>query len=183
MDRKGFLKRVFGAAVVAAMPKVVVDQIENLPPPESIPPPEKDVLEYAKEQIAPYKSNLKPIAPNGILYIYDEETAILLASCLDFNLEFYQDWVDSGIFANDYFPGLKSWIIRSYNIRWRKSIEEYFADEKKLRCLIFKDNIKISGSLIITQLDSFDPLDEEMSYGACFEGIGELIVEVNENNT
>jgi hypothetical protein len=33
MDRKGFLKRVFGAAVVAAMPKVVVNQIESLPAP------------------------------------------------------------------------------------------------------------------------------------------------------
>jgi hypothetical protein len=180
MDRKGFLKRVFGAAVVAAMPKVVVDQIESLPEPIPAPPLEKDVLEYAKEQIEPYKKNLKPVAPNGVLYIYDEETAVLLAACLDFNLELHQECIK---FENDYFRGLESWSIRSYNIRWRKSIEEYFDDEKKLRCLIFKDNIKISGSLIITQLDSFAPLDKETSYGACFEGIGELIIEVNENNT
>ena len=90
MDRKGFLKRVFGAAVVAAMPKVVVNQIESLPAPVE-----------EKEPIFLDKVTEKPIIPNiseRILFIYDKEKLIGYSAQFDLSSKmdtmYYRIYVD-----------------------------------------------------------------------------------------
>ena len=193
MRRRDFLKGIFGAAAVAAVPAVVLKQIDELPPPEGV------------------TNNLPEVNTEGsILYIYDDNQ--LVGSSSIFNLNFHQEinpmpkmrWVklpwDGRYYKHkknkkglpkkkhrwqcieddhapvDYFPGVKSWNVPAYQIQWLLDPVELFdRPSTKLQCLMIKDDVKFSGSIYLTQLDSTSPLDEKTTYGAIFEGNGELM--------
>lgn len=181
MNRAGFLKRLFGAAVVAAMPPIVVRQIESLPEPA---PPKKDVLEYVEEQIAPYR-HLKPIAPDGLLYIYDYMDGLIGIS-RKFLLQFKQIPIlmdyDVDLIPT-YHKGLRSWNIITEDINWVVNPEKYFMGNRKLNCILLKDDKKISGNIYISKLEFISPLFDELSTYAEFEGTGELILDSNDYTT
>ena len=67
MERRLFLKNIFGAAVIAAIPKVVIDQIEAIAP--------KDIIPIEKN---------KPLLNNG-LYIYDKNQLIAASTLFTVN--------------------------------------------------------------------------------------------------
>jgi hypothetical protein len=88
MDRKGFLQRIFGAAIVAAMPKVVVEQIEKTSPTVNgasvvviqdgkIIPPEDTVVHH---QVG---------TTDNVLFIFDENK--LIGQSQHFSLNLKQD--------------------------------------------------------------------------------------------
>lgn len=176
MNRAGFLKRLFGAAVVAAMPKIVVEQIEALPEPVPISP----VVNGG----TPVFTKLEPIAPNGLLYIYDEKDGLIGMSRI-FSLEFKREFInlkDEDEGWPSYFPGLRSWNISAEDIHWVRDSRKYFAEFRKLNCILLKDDKKISGDIYITQLEFTSPMFEELSCRAEFEGSGALILEPNDSN-
>ena len=167
MRRRDFLKGVFGAAAVAAVPPIVLKQIDELPPPEYVPNHlvEDDVVGMC--YTGPIKSE------GSILYIYDDNQ--LVGSSSIFNLNFHRIEDDNA--PVDYFPGIPSWNVRAYQMQWLLDPVELFdRPSTKLQCLMIKDDVKFSGSIYLTQLDSTSPLDEKTTYGAIFEGNGELMV-------
>lgn len=171
MDRRGFLKGIFGAAVVAAMPPLVVRQIEALPEPVPISP--------AVNGATPVFTKLEPIAPDGLLYIYDEKDG-LIAMSRKFNLNVHKQFIE----INPDYGGWKqhisgpiSWNISTEDINWVGDPREYFTKFRKLNCILLKDDKKISGDIYITQLEFESPMFEELSCRAEFEGSGALIME------
>ena len=205
MRRRDFLKGVFGAATIAAVPAVVLKQIDELPTSEGVTnnPPKVDATGMC--YTGPIKSE------GSILYIYDDNQ--LVGSSSTFNLNFHQEinpmpkmrWVklpwDGRYYKHkknkkglpkkkhrwqcieddhapvDYFPGIKSWNVRAYQMQWLLDPVELFdRPSTKLQCLMIKDDVKFSGSIYLTQLDSTSPLDEKTTYGAIFEGNGELMM-------
>lgn len=175
MDRRGFLKNIFGAAVVAAIPKIVLKQIDDLP---------KHPITSPVNGIEPIFIKEIPTHPNGLLYIWDDEKNALIGASKNFSLNFRQGYVDVSIISDgcyaQYLPGPKSWDISASNIQWVGNAKESFEQSKKLRCLIAKDDIRINGEIYITQLASFAPLNGVISYDAKFEGNGELIIKKDE---
>ena len=204
MRRRDFLKGVFGAATIAAVPAVVLKQIDELPTSEGVTnnPPKVDATGMC--YTGPIKSE------DSILYIYDDDQ--LVGSSSTFNLNFHQEinpmpkmrWVklpwDGRYYKHkknkkglpkkkhrwqcieddhapvDYFPGVKSWNVRAYQIQWLLDPVKLFDHPStKLQCLMIKDDVKFFGSIYLTQLDSTSPLDEKTTYGAIFEGNGELM--------
>jgi hypothetical protein len=198
MRRRDFLKGIFGAAAIAAVPAIVLRQIDELPPSEKVD--------------ATGNIYTGPINPeDNILYIYDENQ--LVGESHIFNLNFHQafnpipksKWVklpwDGRYYKNkknkkglpkkkhrwqlvedynapaEYFQGLKLWEVRAYQIQWLTEPRELFERlPTQLHCLMVKDSMKFCGNVYLTQLDSTSPLDEETTYGAIFEGSGELIM-------
>lgn len=165
MDRKGFLKRVFGAAVVAAMPKVVVDQIESLPEPISVPPPEKDVIEYAKEQV-----DLALSESERVLFIYDTQNDKLVAYSYDFNIE-----AKRTVIPDEYR--------RSYEVRANKIFftntdnpDEYITEPDILRFVMKHNDIEVFGKMALTQLTKAIPIDKPIEYSAIFTNVESLVI-------
>lgn len=159
MDRKGFLKRVFGAAVVAAMPKVVVDQIENLPPPESIPPPEKDVLEYAKEQIessAPDHPNCR-CALSPIMYLYNKNE--LIATSIMFNVELrhnyqpVQFWYEENFDDIEYAQPASEWYVQVDRLDFEKGKSKDDLVDNELNALFISNPYTFNGNVYLTAWD------------------------------
>jgi len=167
MRRRDFLKGVFGAATIAAVPAVVLKQIDELPTSEGVTnnPPKVDATGMC--YTGPIKSE------GSILYIYDDNQ--LVGSSSIFNLNFHRIEDDNA--PVDYIPGVKSWNVRAYQMQWLLDPVELFdRPSTKLQCLMIKDDVKFSGSIYLTQLDSTTPLDEKTTYGAIFEGNGELMM-------
>ena len=83
MRRRDFLKGVFGAATIAAVPAVVLKQIDELPTSEGVTnnPPKVDATGMC--YTGPIKSE------DSILYIYDDDQ--LVGSSSTFNLNFHMD--------------------------------------------------------------------------------------------
>lgn len=165
MDRKGFLKRVFGAAVVAAMPKVVVEQIESLPEPISVPPPEKDVIEYAKEQV-----DLALSESERVLFIYDTQNDKLVAYSYDFNIE-----AKRTVIPDEYR--------RSYEVRANKIFftntdnpDEYITEPDILRFVMKHNDIEVFGKMALTQLTKAIPIDAPIEYSAIFTDVESLVI-------
>lgn len=173
MDRRKFLQNMFGAAVIAAMPKIVVDQIVSLPEPPPISPAINGAVPIFTQKCS---------IPNGLLYIWDDKKNTLIGASDRFSLEFKQDWIDIEMPSGFplHYPGLRSWNISASNIQWINDPMESFKEQRKLRCLIAKDNIKINGEIYISQLEITAPQFEKITSAAEFTGNGELIAEVNE---
>jgi hypothetical protein len=164
MDRRGFLKNIFGAAVIAAMPKIVVEQIETLP---------EAPISPAINGVTPIFTKKVPV--NGLFYIYDDKEEKLIATSTNFNIRFEQKYIK-------HVPGLLSWDLSAENIQWIENPRQVFEENRKLRYLILKNGNKISGDVYITQLEYIAPQYEQISSSAEFKGSGALILEANENN-
>lgn len=181
--------------MVASMPTIVVEQIEKAPPQfppdrvESKTPPPKDGI-----------INHPPSWSGDILYIYNDTQ--LVGQSNNFNLNYKQEFQElhsshwekrwTGKYTKkgkkkkkwmsipnpwpEYFPGLKSWDIDCLNILWFTNPEELFEDHIKLKCLMQQKGIKISGDVIITQMELATAYDSSIGYSAKFFGNGTLII-------
>ena len=189
MERRGFLKSIFGAAVVASMPVVVLSQIEKTPPPPNnkLPFPTNN---HTKE---------------GLLYIYKDIQ--LVGQSVLFNLTFKQNYqeVEGGkwekvwtgkytkkkgkkkykwVFVPSEYPEYikvpSEWFIVSDYIQWFVNPEELFCENDKLNCLIKQEDIKIIGDAYITEMSINS--DPSLIYGrsVTLMGSGELILTADE---
>lgn len=174
MNRAGFLKRIFGAAVVAAMPKVVVDQIESLPEPISTPPPEKDVIEYAKEQV-----DLALSESERVLFIYDTQNDKLVAYSYDFNIEAKRTVIPfDDIEWRKYVQGPWSYEVRANKIFFTNTDnpDEYITEPDILRFVMKHNDIEVFGKMALTQLTKAIPIDKPIEYSAIFTDVESLVI-------
>lgn len=195
MNRKGFLKNLFGVAVVAAMPPIVVDKLSKLPPPTTPVKP----LPLPKE-----------FTSGNTMCIFDRFHLIGWSN--KFTLNFHQERIDvtssrgrwekrvvgrkkngkkkkrwyfipaTGYYS-EYIPGSKHWDISEAEVEWYVDPMIYFekAYSEPMRCLIQSNGLKIEANGILTEIDMSAPFEKEgMSSMARFEGTGVFIIESNE---
>jgi hypothetical protein len=169
MERRTFLKNILGAAIVATMPKIVVDQIEAIPP-ETITPVEPVKTEDISDQ---FWTEFEKI-----LYIYDNNK--LVAASTVFYLEITRPTIDMGEF---FLPGLWEWKIAAEKLRWFNGCSgiNYFAESNKLNCLVLHKELKVQGEVFITECAVKIPDDSDIEEDIVFTGSGTLIVEANDN--
>lgn len=190
MDRKGFLKRLFGAAVVAAMPKVVVDQIESLPEPIPIPPVEKDVIECVKEQIGEntYKPEAVVLDSDNVLLIYNKDSLVGISNYFQIKAERkYSPTMElAGSPYIDFLMAPMSCKIAATNINWYDGVnlnDILMSDDLHFLAKHIENNIKLTGDIITTQMDIDAGMYTPITTSATFTVTGAIIVEPNDNTT
>jgi len=175
MDRRNFFKGMFGAAVIATMPKIVVKQIEELPPEEITPVTPAPVIP------TPEPIKTKGIFSGNCLYLYDD--AGLIAASTLFRLEFSRSWQEQDSFSGwkEYTQGPMEWRISAEKLRWinGQAGMDYLVGMKPLKCLIHHDNLKIQGEVYLTECTLTAPCDDIIEEDIVLAGVGELIIIVD----
>ncbi|NMC60073.1 MAG: hypothetical protein GYA51_11950 [Candidatus Methanofastidiosa archaeon] len=182
MNRAGFLKSIFGAAVVAAMPKVVVEEIEKIPT-EEITPTSSTVLEW-HDVVTEFK------IPNGNrLFLYNDKQ--LIAVSTHFAVEFTSPkTIDVNISPFDEFPSFKylsdppCWKVQVDQLHWfndNKGID-YFSEKQDLQVVLSCDNLTVNGNAYITEYSTSINVKDNASIIDAIELTGYGIWYVNCNN-
>jgi hypothetical protein len=191
-SRRRFLKNLFGAAVVAAIPKPVFDAIVA----KSEPP------------VSPAVSGTQPIFtkersfPSSILYIYKGNE--LIGQCENFHLNTEQHFIEAPKgeykkvkFGKKYrwmyvpdlegwketYPIGKEWCLTAANMVWYKDGRDFLISLDKLQCLIKTQDYTIMGDVLLVELNmsisisksNLDPMINDCK----FVGTGQLMY--NEN--
>ena len=174
MRRRDFLKGIFGAAALAAVPTIVLKQIDAISQePEYVP-------KHLIEDDIVGTTIKRPIPENGLFYIWDKDREELVGACTDFSLNMNANFIDVTSIDDDYrkyMRGVPSWNIEANNVQWLVDPEELFKREPKaLLCLMAKDDMKFSGDIYLTQISLTIPFFREEEYVnyAYFEGSGML---------
>jgi hypothetical protein len=164
MDRRGFLKGVFGAAIVATIPKKVVEEIESLPLP-------------TKEQGPIYTPKLLDIelpdvsnAPDPpLLYVYDEKL-LGYSTRFDFVSEHRLSILHAdGVYW--YPPQKQRYEIVAHEMKWeRLVVEKAFSECKPLNILIKNEELRASAQAHIIEIDL-------MTNRCIFAISGEILIE------
>jgi len=174
MDRRSFFKNMFGAAVIAAMPKIVVKQIEELAP----------------EKITPV-DGVKPVFTKKIytgncMYLHDG-TTLVGASTL-FHIEVQRAIIPIEPFDHwngypQYIQGQMKWNIFAEKFRWidKEKRNQYFCENKSLMCLVKHENIKLQGEVYLTEMTLTIPADGFIEDDIVVTGVGQLIVNTDDN--
>lgn len=135
MERRDFLKGIFGASVVAAMPKVVVDQIEQLP----------------TNVISPSNKKTKDIdsyTGSNVLFIYNKDTLIGVST--HFSIIIRNDKVSIPF---KILQVQKSAEIEAFNIYWEDIIDLHdILMSNDLSFLVKNDNIKMTGNVVVSEI-------------------------------
>lgn len=183
MRRRDFLKGIFGAAAVAAVPAVVLKQIDSLPE-ESISQPLSEIDAVGKIYTGPIE-HIISITPEEIevLYIYDEREEQLIAASTNFRVDMdisYSTfkYEDNMFETPHHVANPPSWSVSAKDIQWKVDPTQVFDEEKVLKCLMAKDNIKYCGDVYLTELvgsGSFGAYLRE-SWDAKFTGTRELMM-------
>lgn len=176
MRRRDFLKGIFGAAAIAAVPTIVLKQIDALP--------QEPVTAIEPTPPTPRLSVKRPIPENGLFYIWDKDEERLVGACTDFSLNMQCNYFDQTLLDGPwvmYERGRPSWNIEANNVQWLVDPQELFERENKtLLCLMAKDDMKFSGDIYLTQISLTIPFfrEEEAINYAKFEGSGELLMTI-----
>jgi hypothetical protein len=174
MDRKDFLKSMFGAAVVATMPQVVVRQIENIPLSEEVKP-QPEVIKPT-----PVKSISKPITSENVLFIYDNEKLIGYSTEFDVTTEVktMNFYVDSLIGYYTQVPIPPKYTLSANHIHWVVNPKDLFASKQTLDCLIRHDKLTIKAQMYISSLQVSFGMFEQGEYSSEFEITGAVQIEI-----
>lgn len=156
MERRNFLKGIFGAAVVAAMPKAVVDQIEQLP----------------TNAISPSNKKTKDIdsyTGSNVLFIYNKDTLIGVST--HFSIIIRNDRVSIPF---EILQAPKSTRIEASNIYWEDIIDlKDILMSDDLSFLAKNNDIKLAGNIEISQIELGYGIDTKQTSSATFEVLGE----------
>ena len=173
MRRRDFLKGIFGAAAIAAVPTIVLKQIDDLPP----EPDEKVAETILADTNIPAG---KKTPTKGILYVWDKDTNQLVAGCTDFSLNIHMNPIDVTQWG-DMFPqfiaGPVSWDVQADNMQWLVDPMELFTrNDTHLQCLMAAEDKKFCGDVMLERLEttacSFPYFRQ--TYDATFQGRGAL---------
>lgn len=169
MDRRSFFKNMFGAAVVAAMPKIVVDQIEKIP-----------IEEITPQVITPQAPKVIPNLGDRCLYLYDNDK--LIAGSTQFNLEFHREFYHEFLDHTAlHIKGPYEWKVSVEKLRWfdYKVGMNYFEENIPLHCVIHYDkNLVVSGDTYLTECRLTAPMDAEIQEDIVLTGTGELLLTI-----
>ena len=182
MDRRNFFKGMFGAALIATIPKSVMSQIEEMPIHTF---QEDDVLTELERQIEGTKYK-----PSAILYIYDDND-VVLGHSTDFNIIFRRDVIKvnsiDAVSLDEYMMSGKSeWRVEINSLHVRKThikdnypywLDIYFHEGNYLKMIIVDKDIQYHGNVQLELYTIHDPLGEpDRINEAVVSGIGELIM-------
>lgn len=150
MRRRDFFKGLFGAAVVAAIPTRVMEQIEKVPIETNTPSPDPISTKH-------HSPSHKKI--DNFLYLYDKEELVGASGLFHMNItQKYNPipYLDDKIGEEmiEYLPGLKEWKIFVEQMRWVNQNKgmEYFRRDEPLQCLIhYNESLMFNGDVIITE--------------------------------
>jgi hypothetical protein len=186
MERRNFLKGIFGAAAIAAMPNIVLSQIENAPP-----------------QFPPDRIEGKKVIKDGedILYLYDDNK--LVGQSNDFFLNVNRELIDVTTISNrrrewtgtykkngkkkykwviepnmypEYKQGRLRWNITSERIQWFVEPKTLFTDCTMLKCICKYKDIKMQGEVMIESMNLNSCIYGVTEHSATFTGNGTLIM-------
>jgi hypothetical protein len=167
MDRRNFFKGMFGAAVVAFMPKIVVEQIEKVPINEITPVP---VLKKPKQVIFHLGEKC--------MYLYDDNQ--LIAGSTLFDLEFQRKVISLPTWEgyDQYVMGESEWKIAVEQLRWFNSETglRYFEESKPLKCVIHYKGTEYMGYVLITECRLSCGIDTPIQEDVMLTGTGSLIM-------
>jgi hypothetical protein len=177
MDRRNFLKGVLGGAVIAALPKPVMEALVTHYP-ESVGIGE----EFDEVWQTSGNVNSKYPSITTILFIYTGDT--LIGTSTNFNIEQKQEYipiphsVEELVEYEEYMPALKGWWIAAENVQWLNNYDPktLFMNNIQMSCIAVdeKSNLKWIGEVLLTELSVGTPFEESVTYQARFEGLGEL---------
>lgn len=181
MDRRNFFKGMFGAALIATIPKSVMSQIEELPMDTF---QEDDVLTELERQIEGTKYK-----PSAILYIYDDND-VVLGHSTDFNIIFRRDAIK--VNSIDFLPfddlmsGKPEWKVEINSLHVHKThiedkypywLDIYFHEGNYLKMIIVDKDVQYHGNVQLELYTIHDPLGKpDRIDEAVVSGIGELIM-------
>lgn len=157
MERRSFLKGIFGAAVVAAIPKPVMEQIEKITP---VPVLKADVNSIGQSS-------------ENCLYIYDKEK--LIGYSFNFNIETKFDEpypMNPQYIQHIYDP--QTTHINVSNVHWT---EEPQIDNRRFHVLIKHNNLEISTEVLIVELSKYGLIHERNVCDAELYVIENIIVQ------
>jgi hypothetical protein len=172
MERRDFLKGIFGAAVVAVVPKPIVEAIEKAPP-ETLTP----VVKEGVKTPPVFKTN------DAFIYLYDGE--VLLAASNDVDLNWHHNPIEYEVDGyRMHTAGLMSWDIEVLNLKYfnAEGIDSAFASNKPVQILYHMPNINIHGEAYITQMTMNAPFEDSSSNDLYLEGSGGLQVILDPDN-
>lgn len=168
MERRTFLKNIFGAAVVAAMPAIVVKEIKKFAPPEVFTPTPDIIREWA----------------NKVLYIFDDNG--LIGGTTQFSLCLKPNFIEITSHASkwrEFEKGPTEWHIDCSKMLWidREKGMDYFYENKRFLIAFRNDNVKLFGEAYITNFTTTAPLYQEIEEDIMLQGTGQLIIGTDVN--
>jgi len=179
MERRGFLKTLFGGAALAVLPPILVERLAATPIPASPEPPS-------------LKLSAPPIQPPSagtVLCLYRDMKEgvgqVLVASSVEFAVNIHTPvrpvpkvkwtkygWIEDFDAPPDYIRGLMSWDADVYRMQWYEDPRRCF--DEQLHMIALQEGHTWQGDVYITNYSISIPLEEEVSGEAKLMGTGEL---------
>jgi len=177
MERRSFLKNLFGAAVIATMPKIVVEQIEKAPP--EVLTPKIDPVNGVK----PVFFKPKDVLQGNCIYLFDENKLIAGSTQFNFNMDrptISNFSVDDPMIAFTYSTPM-SWRIGIDKLRWfaHSTGMDYFTGYKPLRFIAKFNDVKITGEALLVKCTMTIPMFDFIEEDVVLQGIGAIVIETN----
>lgn len=166
MERRKFLQNIFGAAVIAAMPRIVVDQIESIAP--------RDIIPIEKNKII----------PNNGLYIYDKNQLIAASTLFTVNAK-RQSFDTSSLDDIGYhytIPARFDCKILVEKLRWFNGLSgrDFIESNDPLKILIYRDELRIEGEVLLTECALTFAELHEIEEDVVLTVMGDIIINTNE---
>lgn len=188
MERRGFLKTLFGGAALAVLPPIIVERLAKTPVPATPPPiPANEILG------TPVIPPPPPVGKGTVLLLYRDgkqipELSQLVGSSIEFSINLHAPvrgvpkvrWSKYGWYEDfnapmDYIQEPKSWDVNVYRIQWFVDPRSCWDDQLHMIAIQGEDTLK--GDVYISSYDITAPMDEEVYGDATLKGTGELIFE------
>jgi hypothetical protein len=175
MERRGFLKTLFGGAALAVLPPILVERLAATPVPAPPPP-------------------ISPGPPSGkgtVLCLYRDMKGglgqILVASSIDFSINLhtpaipipkvryskkYGGYIEDFNAPVEYVDGPRSWDAIVNRIQWFEDPRTIW--DVKLHMVSIQEGYTLKGDVYIGQYEISIPMDKEVYGDAELVGTGEL---------
>jgi hypothetical protein len=175
MERRSFLKNIFGAAVVAAMPKIVVEQIEKAPP-ETLTP-KIDPVNGVEPVFVKQKDYLK----GNFIYLYDNDVVIAGSSMFAFAMDrpiIHNFSFDDPEIAFSYSAPM-SWKIAVDKLLWFNHDKgmSYFTRYEPLQFVAVFNNARITGEALLVECSIGAPMFGQIEEDIVLQGTGAITIE------
>jgi hypothetical protein len=182
MKRRIFLKNLFGAAVVAAIPKPIFEEMVRTPLPEK--------LVFVPDRLHEADEPGHVLPPNKYLYLYDDKKFI--GSSCDFNISMSQDyitipkakrvkigsryhWMEDYFAPPEHFPTTREWTLKADYISWNILPDDIDRNDK-LNFIATVGDKTLIGDIYISAFATQAGYDSPIRYAAEFYGTGPLVI-------
>jgi hypothetical protein len=202
MNRRQWLKNMFGAAVIAAIPKPVFEAMagKEPKPPINLIPTTPNIIDGVSPVFTKECTYSK-----SILFVYNKEK--LIGECLNpildikqnyieipkgkykrqhdkINHKYYWIWVPDWSGWKEYIPGVKEWGLTADDMEWYEDPRSFLEGNERLNCVIKTPELTIIGEVLLTEfhIDIAFIAKPINHYNCRFEGSGKITATKNENS-